>query len=227
MPAKQRAALIDTSTFLEEIEKTLDQRPVLAIQGKSHSDVPDGTRITKRERQGRHLIVCADGAGNATLVLNSHTVRRKAWVAAGFYRDGLFAVGAALPLQRWRGAGPAIDEIQRWRPAIVTARGSMRATPMTDRLMRSLADRTCAAYLPGHKPVAASALKELAAKNLYDTLFKILRVITDGNLPASEAGRRKVKPIKGPDALMHAGNALWLAAIDITGERPLPFYKKT
>jgi hypothetical protein len=227
---KQRSTLIDTAVLVEEIEKTLGHRPVMGVQGTSHADAPDGTKATARQRRGRHLVVCANSRGEATIILNSHSVRRRAWIGIGYYHHGLVLVAAAMPMPRWRGAGPAIDEIERWRPMVKDMWKAVSQQEMTPRKSEYIANRACLAYLPGHKPVAPSALQiHNGAGTVNKALFVVLKQITEGNLPAAEEGRRKVKPIKGPDALMHAGTALWAIGAELQGKfaMALPFYRKT
>jgi hypothetical protein len=240
LPHKHAVGLIDTLEFLAVIKKRLGHRPVMAIQGKPHADVPDEgrktTALAKRERQGRHLIVCADGRGSATILLNSHTVRRKAWIAAGFFRSdpavptgGLLLIGVALPLQRWRGFDVAIEELERYRPALAETRTALRAYRPRARDADALAEAVSRrAYLKGHKPIAADELVGAWSLTLYDSLYGMLKRVVDGNLPAAAVGRRKVKPVRGPDALMHAGNAIWNLGVETMGATvALPTFRKT
>jgi len=234
LPKKRPIGLIDTNEFLDIIRKTLGHKPVMAVQGRAHSDV-DGlskrAAIAKRERSGRHLVVCANAQGAATIVLNSHTVRRKAWIAAGYYRSNpeLLLVGIALPLQRWRGYEAALEELERYRPQLALARGEMRLLKPSWSDIDKIALRVSKeAYLPGHKPIAPSELISVTASSIYDVLFGMLQRVVAGNLPAADKDKRNVKPVKGPDALMHAGNVLWNIGTDRL-ETPiaLPKYRKT
>jgi len=231
---KNDPGLIDTAAFIRFIERELGHLPVAAIQGRPHSDVEKKQHLAKRERQGRHLIVCTDHRGAATILLNSHTVRRKAWIAAGFYRGStdrpLLFVGAAVPLRRWRGFRPAIEELERYRPAVANARKLMVQHTLTSRSLDQLAEKISdTAYLPDHKPIAPEHLITAAppGANLWETMFRMLGKIVDGNLPAANPEGRKVKPVRGPDALMHAGNAVFNAGAELLGCMALPTYRKT
>jgi hypothetical protein len=232
---KHSPGLIDTNEFMAVIRKTLGHKPVMAVQGRAHSDVDGMSKkaaIAKRERQGRHLIVCADeSSGAATIVLNSHTVRRKAWIAAGFYepKRGLLLVGVALPLQRWRGYKTALDELERYRAQLTRARRELRQRAPQGPEIDAFAERVSKeAYLPGHKPIAPGELVSVRSGSVFRVLFDMLARVVEGNLPAAEQDRRKVKPIKGPDALMHAGNVMWNIGTDSLAHPPaLPKYRKT
>jgi hypothetical protein len=229
LPKDRPEGLIDTALFVREIEKDLGHRPVMAVQGRPHTDIPK-RGLAKRERQGRHLVVCAGPTGEATILLNSHTVRRKAWIGAGYYRSDppLFLVGVALPLQRWRGYPAAIEELERYRTVLRTTRREMSArrcpAPEIDRLAEMVSK---AAYLPDHKAIAAEQLIVFnGANTLYEVLWRMLELIVRGNVPAAE-GERKVKPVKGPDALVHAGNAVFNVGALRLGDVVLPTYRKT
>lgn len=232
LPKKRAAGLIDTNEFITVIAEQLGQEPVMAVQGRAHSDI-DGlskrAAVAKRERSGRHLIVCANRRGAATIVLNSHTVRRRAWIAGGFYRADLLLVGVALPLQRWRGYDTAIAELERYRPQLVKLREQMTARKATHKMVDTLAEQISqTAYLPGHKPIAAEELVGAGMGNLYDTLFGMLKRVVNGNLAAAQEGKRKVKPVKGPDALMHAGNTIFNIGVECLDDGiALPTYRKT
>jgi len=235
LPKKRPTGLIDTNEFLDIIRRKLGHRPVMAVQGRAHSDVDGMSKraaIAKRERQGRHLIVCADEAtGAATIVLNSHTVRRKAWIAAGYFdaKRELLLVGVALPLQRWRGYDAALEELERYRPQLALARRELRQRQLQVSEIHAIAEQIAQeAYLPGHKPIAADQLVAVRSSTVFKVLFEMLAKVVEGNLPAAEKDRRKVKPVKGPDALMHAGNVAWNIGTSYC-ERPLalPKYRKT
>jgi len=237
LPEKSRG-LIDTAAFVKYISDTLGHRPVMAIQGKPHNDVPARQRqhhLAKRERKGRHMIVCADANGRATILLNSHTVRRKAWLGAGFFRTqeadpgGLLLVGTAIPLQRWRGPEEAVEQLERFRSVLNTTREQMRDFKLKDhRTVDYIAEQISrTAYLPEHKAIGPEQLLTAWSLTLYDTLFGMLARVIEGNLPAADPDRRKVKPVRGPDAIMHASNTVWNIGADLVHSHPLPTYRKT
>lgn len=219
--------LIDTHGFVRYVEKHLNQRPVFAVQGKSHAD--KGYSITRRQKQGRHLVACANSNGVATVLLNSHTVRRKAWLGAGFWKGEQLLVGTAVPMQRWRGYVPALEDLERYRPMLMTVRHTMRATGLSRGQLDDLADVVSGtAYLPGHNPISPDELVKAGHANLYDTLFGMLEMILRGNAPSADPLKRKVKPVKGPDAVMQASNATFNAGLHLVGSGlALPAYRKT
>lgn len=222
---KVKDGLIDTYAFVRHVEQTYNHRPVMAVQGKPHRD----GGADRRKRQGRHFIVMAGHNGNATILLNSHLVRRKAWVAAGWWRKEQVLIGVALPLQRWRGYETALEELERYRAQLATVRTEMRLHVMNPRQTTQLADAISAtAYLPGHNPIAAEELLPGDRPTLYDTLFAMHAIILKGNAKPAGVDKRKVKPVKGPDALMQLGNAVFRAGVDLMGSTvALPGYRKT
>lgn len=226
---KVKDGLIDTASFIRYVRKRLDHRPVLAVQGKPHDE--KGVDKKKRLMQGRHFVVMADQRGQATILLNSHLVRRKAWLAAGFWRKGQVLVGVAIPLQRWRGFEAAVDELERYRGPLTNARSAMRSHVPSPVEVRRLAETiSSTAYLPGHNAIAPGELEEAAAGKgtLYEALMAMHAAILKGNSKPAEADKRKVKPVRGPDALMQLGNAVFNAGVVASGAViALPAYRKT
>lgn len=224
---KVKDGLIDTAAFIRYVKRRLGHRPVLAVQGKPHDE--KGFDKKKRLMQGRHFIVMANSRGHATILLNSHIVRRKAWLAAGFWRGGQVLIGVAIPLQRWRGFEQAIDELERYRSLMTTTRGTLRTMSVSDTMLNQLATLVSAtAYLPGHNPIAPDELKGARKEFLYDTMLAMHAVILKGNAKPAGVDKRKVKPVKGPDALMQLGNAVFNAGVDVSGAVvALPAYRKT
>jgi hypothetical protein len=237
-PATQRLrekslTLLDTAVFLRRVEHERGFLPVFAAQGTAHGDAHYGPT------KGRHLVVAADRRGNALALLNSHTVHRKAWMGAGFVAQGerpMFVIGAAIPVARWRGFDEPLAELDAWRPSLQDVRRALEEwTTFTGSDIRSYASEfSQAVYLPGHKPAAAHAFTDVTPANAYAMMFTMLGRVLDGNLPAADPAARRVKPIKGPDALMHAGNAAFNVAVDRLRARgrleltvPFPRYQKT
>lgn len=223
--------LIDTSAFVKFIGKRLNQHPVMAIQNPPHKDT---SKLKQREREGRHLIVMANQMGNATMILNSHTVRRKAWLGAGFYRSGerpSFLLGVAIPLHRWREYEAMITELERYRPLMNQARTEMIAKVRQSTLAGWWTDlpRVVAqnAFMRGHNTVDPKELFEVKGDNLWDALFLMLDVIASGKLQTAGSMNR-IKPLRGPDALMHAGNEVFRAGLSWSGSSiALPPFRKT
>jgi hypothetical protein len=238
---KVQNGLIDTSAFVKYIRKRLGHRPVMAVQSNPHLYESEGRSKAKikvtsrlqqsRERQGRHFIVMAGPTGQATILLNSHLVRRKAWLAAGFWRKGQVLIGVAIPLQRWRGFEAAVDELERYRGLMNEARMAMRTCVIGPGEVRKLAQTVSnTAYLPGHNAIAPDELVDAMAgrESLYGALLGMHAVILKGNSKPAEADKRKVKPVKGPDALMQLGNAVFNAGVEVSGGPvALPAYRKT
>lgn len=202
---------IDTAAFLALIAKR-GYRPVFATQGTSHADA------AYPETKGRHLVVAANSGGHALAILNSHTVHRKAWIGAGFAETGespAFVLGAALPLQRWKGVEGPLKELDAYWPALYAGKEGMRGHSMSPREMAAFARAYAVrAYLPGHKAVSSGAI--LPPPGIWDPwglMFHMLRQVLAGNLPSAGAERR-VKPIKGPDAIFQAASAAFACGVE-------------
>lgn len=234
--AKSDNALVDTSAFLGHVAQE-GYKPVYAAQGKAHVDV-------NAPRKGRHFVVAANGHGNAYAILNSHTVYRRAWLAAGYYTGVLQApiMGAVVPLPRWRGFEEPLAELASYREGLETAMVALQRWEPTIYQRRWLAKKfASAAYLPGHKPASAKALlvdPDIRVSGWEALLVMTERVLAGGLVPGESYARiinpRKVKPIKGPDALMRASNAAFRVGLDAMrkyhlSDIPLnfPSYKRT
>ena len=230
---KPKAGQIDTYAFLAYLKKAMEYEPLFAAQGTPHGD---SKGLSKGGRQGKHFVAAMAGKGFTLGLLNSHTVRRKAWIAGGFARDGeqpLFLVAAAIPVQRWRGYEAAIDDMLRYRATMMALRKAMTKHAITAAQMETLAQLVSEnAYLPGHKPIDPAELISAAQRNLFEHLFWVLgRMHVSGLLSADQ--KRKVKPLRGPDALLQAGNEVFQAGMAILASRPgslpiaLPRFVKT
>ena len=203
--------LLDTDAFLRFMLRQHGQKPVLAVQGTGHSDA----KI--KPQHGRHLVVVADSGGNATALLNSHTVHRKAWMATGFVRDvkgePVFMAGAAVPLQRWRGVETPYTGLQPWDPSLALAKRVLRDwEPSAPELRAFVKAFSAAAYLPGHRAVNWQAFEGPFPASMWDIMFGLADKLLDGDLPSAE-GQRRVKPIKGPDAILHLASAAFRTAV--------------
>lgn len=225
--------LIDTIAFLKFIEAEKGYKPALAVQGTPHSDSKAGAGS-----QGKHLVGSASNNGNAIFLMNSHTVRRRAWIASGFIRQGetqpLCLIAAALPLQRWRSFEEALADLDRYAVAARDMRKQLLSYAPDNEDVRWMINATVrTAYLPKHKPMAASELVGVQGETLYDIVFALLERLQQPGRRANESSR-KVKALAGPDAIMHAGNALFTAAckrlddIGVVVYAPaLPTFRKT
>lgn len=209
--------LLDTSEFLRTVAER-GFKPVYAAQGTPHSDSNyDATK-------GRHLVVAANAANWALVLLNSHIVHRKAWLGAGFFRSGespMFVVGAAVSLQRWRGFETPLEQVVSFFPALERAWTMMDEWTMRPRDFAVFAeDFVSRVYLPGHKlPDPAKLRDEVESGTVVVSMYGLLGRVMEGRLPASGDGARRVKPVKGPDALMQASSGAFTSALEMVRTR--------
>ncbi len=221
-PAAQKlgdtsGTLIDTAAFLRNVEKR-GFKPIFAAQGTPHGDSQHGAN------KGRHLVVVADKAGNAIALLNSHTVHRKAWLGAGFAMgvgdEARFLIGPAFAIARWKGLDIPLDELQAYRPGLLAVKGKLEGWEMDTKTQNALARAFVeSVYLPGHKTCSSESLvpdwQTIDGWSAYASLMHMMAQVMTGSLEAAEgSGVRKVKPIRGPDALMHAACAAFAVGLD-------------
>lgn len=230
---KSSDALIDTSSFLRHVAQQ-GFRPVFAAQGKAHADVDN-------PEKGRHFVVAGHSDGSCYAILNSHTIYRRAWLGAGFYAGKSFLIGAVVPLPRWRGFADPLAELAGYKPGLEAAKTALEAWQPEVGQERWLAKKFAStAYLPGHKPAWYKTLMDENERHMcgFDTLFHMMDAVLRGGLdPEPTKGlprRRKVKPIKGPDAMMQASNAAFRTGLDAIRKYGLvdtalnfPSYKRT
>lgn len=202
--------LIDTAAFLRHIDK-LGYRPVAAVQGTSHSD--------EGKAKGRHLAVAAKSDGSVLAILNSHTVWRRAWLGIGFRHgaasEGLFLLGAVVPLPRWRGFEEPLETLQTYSPALQEALTALGGWVPNIHQLRWMAKKLAVdAYLPGHRTPTPKALLAVcvAGQSGWGNLCDMHRAIMSGGLDPEPPGPaapkpRRLKPILSPDGTMQAGNA--------------------
>lgn len=231
--AKTSDALIDTSAFLRHVAQS-GFKPIFAAQGKAHADVDS-------PEKGRHFVVAGHSDGSCYAILNSHTVYRRAWLGSGFYEGSTFLIGAVVPLPRWRGFADPLMELAGYRPGLEAAKTALEAWQPDSYQDRWLAKKFAStAYLPGHKPAWYKTLVDDNERHLngIDTLLHMMDDVMEGGLdPEPKQGfprRRKVKPLKGPDAIMHATNAAFRTGLEAIRKYRLtdtalnfPSYKRT
>jgi hypothetical protein len=230
--SKSSDALIDTSAFLRHVAQQ-GFRPIFAAQGKAHSDVDS-------PEKGRHFVVAGHPDGACYAILNSHTVYRRAWLGSGFYTGDVFLIGAVVPLPRWRGFEDPLAELVGYAQGLEAAKTALEGWQPEVHQQRWLAKKFAStAYLAGHKPASAKSLAigQIDLSGL-SVLYHMMGAVLQGGLDADQKPgfprRRKVKPLKGPDAIMHAANAAFRTGLDAIRKYHLtdtalnfPSYKRT
>lgn len=208
--------LIDTTVFLRHLE-TLGYRPITVVQGTPHADA-------KSHSRGRHLAVAANRSGEIIVILNSHTVWRRAWLGAGWATGTVgdepnFLIGAAVPLPRWRGFEEPLEALQGYQASLRDARTTLEAwrTDLNQRrwMARYFASR---AYLPGHKTPVPKEILVNTESRAETALAVMLHKVRTGGLkpdsnPVAHLRPRRLKPIQSPDALFKAANAAFQTGI--------------
>ncbi|MFA5901741.1 MAG: hypothetical protein WC829_21800 [Hyphomicrobium sp.] len=213
--AEEAEGLFDTQAFIRLADELYGMKPVMAVQGTPHKDARAGELS-----QSKHLIGVAKPGGATILLLNSHTPRRRTWIANGFVRqreDKTYAlIGAAVPVQRWRGIGQALEELARHHHEVNRARQAMRDYEVTGVDIHLVVGKALKrAFMPGHKAADCCVLENIApggGVTMFDTAFAIVKALQEPGLKIEGTGRR-MKPRVGPDALFYAGNAIFEIAL--------------
>lgn len=198
--------LVSTKAFLRHVEK-LGFEPIFAAQGTAHLDADEPLK-------SRHMVVAANKAGAAVMLLNSHSIWRRAWLGYGFVHDnGSFIMGAALPLQRWKGFEDTLVTALSYQGLLLEAQEALCRWKLEKHQSRWLAKTFAAsAWLKGHKKPQPKALYDFIENgSAYDALNIMLGMARAGGLApvpsaTSSMPPRRLKPIIAPDALFHAAN---------------------
>lgn len=229
-PASARNGLTDTSAFLSYIARERGYKPFLAAQGTAHKDATKVSRET-----GRHLVVAANSSMLAMSILNGHTTDRKNWVAFGVARGGVFLTHVAIGLARHVPFSQQVDELWSHQKDVLALRSAMDKFKMVDPTsVSNFATRVAEmAYLnPKSVPAPTELMKFEVGCSLSVACAEVLKILMAGNL-APRDGKRRLKAIKGPEALLHASSAVWHAALSVlpgelrpSGELPARFIGK-
>jgi hypothetical protein len=195
-----REGLIDTTDFLRRVRK-LGFKPVLAVQGANHNDSEHA-----KPKNGRHLVIAARPSTAAIFLLNSHTKDRRAHLGLGWYRNDGFFIGASTPVQRWFGYEGVLDGLlTRDNDLLQIAKALKLWLPdeaEVKAMARGMSRRGYMASVAARPSV--DSLVEGFNGNAKELCFEIIRRMRVGNLEAADRGRR-IKGIRRPDGLFHAG----------------------
>ena len=199
--------LVDTAKFLRHVRERFGMVPVLAIQGSPHIDAGENAP----PEAGRHLVVAATPGGTAVVLLNSHSKDRRAHLGFGAARDGLALIGPSAPIQRWKGYEDEIKALYADPEAgaqldmAVGALLRMKATPGQQMSLARAMSR--GGYLASveARPKPESLVEGFVGSSMLDLGFHVLGRMRSGNLESSVRGGRRIKRVRRPDGLFHAG----------------------
>jgi hypothetical protein len=199
--------LIDTALFLRFVKTNYEMIPVVAVQGSGHRDA--GRRA--KPENGRHLVVAAGRSGLAAVLLNSHFKDRRAHIGLGFATDGVVLIGPSMPVQRWRGFEEPLKELMGddspalYIGKVIGTLSRMRVSESDCRLLaRDMAKKGYLASIEA-RPSVAGLLEGFAGSSMYDLGIHLLKKMREGNIESSVRGGRRIKRIRRPDGLFHAG----------------------
>lgn len=200
-----REGLIDTSEFLRHVRRQ-GYLPVLAVQGSGHDDSTHA-----KEKNGRHFIVTARPTTQALFLLNSHTKDRRAHIGIGWWKDEGFLIGPSTPVQRWLGFEDTLEELATKMPDYTRCyRALTNWAPGHDARLAVGRAVSRHAYMPGveNRPQPL-ALVEGCDGNARELGFEIMRRMRKGNIEPAQRGGRRIKGVRRPDGLFHAGMVLF------------------
>ena len=196
--------IINTADVLKYVEETRGMLPVLAVQGTPHVDAGDDAP----PENCRHLVVAANANGIAFAMVNDHSKDRRTHMGVGFWDSGALLVGASNAVQRWRGYEDPIETLMESGVKMMEVVNESRSIKDTvaARFARHMAKHGYMASV-GARPSIAALLAGYEGTKLYTLATHILRRMREGNLEnGSPNGLRRVKKVRRPDAIFHAGS---------------------
>jgi hypothetical protein len=209
-----REKLIDTSRFLRYVAQNHGMKPVLAVQGTAHRDA-----TTVKERAGRHIVAAVNDRGMGFALLNSHYKDRRAHIGLCMVQPGTddMIVFDSKPVQRWKGFEPVVESCAEKLPEARSVADALAAwTPSAGTLKDLAVSMARDGYL-------STASLHPVPESLFDNYdgdalgyaFHLVRKMKRGRLPSSVPGTRRVRAIRRPDTLLHAG----MIAFELVKER--------
>lgn len=209
-----RETLIDSTQFLRHCERTYGMKPVVAVQGTSHRDAS-----TVSERTGRHLVAAAKSTGVGFALLNSHYKDRRAHIGICLVRPGTddMLIVDSLPVQRWKGFVPVLESFEARLPEAASVKTGLSDWKPSAATMRAVAGTVA------RQGYLANATLHPTAESLFDDYdgdmlgfaFHMIAKMKAGRLPSDQPGTRRVRAIRRPDTLFHAG----MVTFDIAKEK--------
>lgn len=194
--------LIDTAAFLRHVRSTYGMTPAMVVQGRRHEDSKKA-----KAKDGRHLVAASRPDGLSMFLLNSHFKDRRAHVGVGFVRDGTFIIGPSLAVQRWKGYEEPVESLAFRFRDVSRAVKAFERIRLTDREVNDFARHMSKrGYMVGveARPATKALVDGLASNKALDVGFHVIGRMRAGNLDATDGGRR-IKRIRRPDGLFHAG----------------------
>lgn len=209
-----REGLLDTSQFLTNLSRKYGMKPVLAVQGTAHrdADVIDA-------KSGRHLVAAVDHQGQGYALLNSHYKDRRAHIGMCAVRPGTgdMIIIDSTPVQRWKGFEQVIESFQpKWPEARLVLNSLESWMPSGKTLRDMAAEMVARGYFASAtlRPTAESLFDDYGG-NALNYAFHLIAKMREGRLPSDQPGTRRVRAIRRPDTLFHAG----MMAFEIVKER--------
>lgn len=205
--------LLDTTRFLTYCITAYGMTPVVAVQGTSHRDA-----VKVDAKSGRHLVAAVNDRGLGLSLLNSHYKDRRAHIGLCLVQSGsddMLIIDSA-PVQRWRNFEPVVDSFANRMPEALAVSGILSEwLPSAATMQLMASSMTTDGYL-------SNATLHPTAESLYDNYdgnglgfaFHMVRKMKNGRLPSRTPGSRRVRAIRRPDTLFHAG----MMAFDIVKE---------
>lgn len=209
-----REGLLDTAEFLRFLDRNHGLKPVLAVQGTSHRDA-----AVIDAKSGRHLVAAVNSRGQGFALLNSHFKDRRAHIGMCMVRPGTtdMIIIDSTPVQRWKGYASVIESFdKKWSEAWTVLDALAVWTPSAKTLAEMAGSMVISGYMAYAtlKPTSRSLWENYDGDAL-GFAFHMIAKMKEGRLPSSTPGTRKVRGIRRPDTLFHAG----MVSFDIVKER--------
>jgi hypothetical protein len=208
--------LLDTSAFLRHVRAAYDMTQLgLAVQGRRHEDTKKA-----KAKDGRHLVAASRPDGLTFFLLNSHFKDRRAHIGVGVQREGSFLIGPTTTVQRWRGFEEPVGKLAGHFNEVMRCVRGFENMKLTDRevnnVARKISQRGYMATVES-RPAAKALTDGLYSNRALDVGFYIIGRMRTGNLEAVDGGRR-IKRVRRPDGLFHAGMVAFDLLLDLAHE---------
>ena len=210
----QREGLIDTAEFLRRCAAQYGLKPVLAVQGTAHrdADVIDA-------KSGRHLVAAVNSRGHGFALLNSHFKDRRAHIGMCAVRPGTtdMLIIDSTPVQRWKGYAEVLESFEDLWPEARTVLDSLSLWSPGTRTLRTLSEKMVNEGYMSYTTLypTAESLFDNYDGDALGYAYHLVAKMKAGRLPSRTPGTRRVRAIRRPDSLFHAG----MVAFELVKER--------
>lgn len=211
--------ILDTHAFLRHVRAAYDMTEIgVAVQGTRHEDSKKA-----KARDGRHLVAATRKSDGLTFfLLNSHFKDRRAHLGVGIQREGSFLIGPSMAIQRWKGFEEPVDILASYFAQVRRVVEAFDKMKLTDKEIVTLAktmSRRGYMETVESRPSPKALTDGLYSNRALDAGYHVIGRMRTGNLEAAEEGGRRIKRVRRPDGLFHAGMIAFDCLLKMAHER--------